>query len=288
MNIQTARTDNNLIKILRYDIIIGFKGNSPKYLLVVIFTLISCFMMKNEIETVFQGKSYETLRASVTDYLIYFSKGIPVYIPSPDSSFNIPVMWLLFHATVGLFIMDYPLKDISESRFIPLMQAGKRITWWISKCIWNIATVISIYLLTFITIFFFVALFGKVSFSPTAEICDLISEMYVDHAETKVLLAFVLFIPLCTSIAAALLQMLLSFILSRVYAFLIVMCVAVASAYFYAPFLFFNFSMMLRNTVVYPLGFKNSTAIIIDLIVAFLSIISGYCYFKRLDILKKR
>ena len=81
--------------------------------------------------------------------------------------------------------------------------------------------------------------------------------------------------------------MTLSFILSPIYSFFIVICYLIASAYYCSPALIGNFSMIIRNQLFEPNGSNNLTAIIINISLIVIIILIGLFYFRKHDILKK-
>jgi uncharacterized membrane protein len=94
-------------------------------------------------------------------------------------------------------------------------------------------------------------------------------------------------LPLLTSIALSLLQMMLSFVLSPIYGYMIAVCLLVASAYFYSPILIGNHSMLARNALFYADGLGSAGGVLASVVTGALSVAIGMLYFKRYDILKK-
>lgn len=277
--------NNRISKIIKHDLTIGMKQNTPKYILIAFFISLFCMMFFNGVTT-FQLTEQIVSKGSMMDCTIYIFKGMNVYIPSVESPFQIPIIWLLIQVMIAFFIVNYPTQDLHSYGLQILARTKNRFLWWSSKCIWNIFTVVSIYLTCFTCILLLTLFFGKLSLTPNAEISLLINEFELYNLKLSQLFVAVFVLPILTSIAISLLQMTISFILTPVYSYMIIVCIMVASAYFCSPIFIGNFSMILRNQLIYSEGSNNLTAIVMNIVVIIISITVGHLYFSRYDILK--
>lgn len=275
--------NKSFLKLLQYDLNIGFSINLPKYIISALFIAILC------------AKFYSNLSASegipngnIIDCYMYIFKGMKVYNAENGDPFMIPFDWLILQSLIGLLIIQYPTQDLHSYGTQLLIRSRSRVFWWISKCIWNFATVLMFYLLSFIIPIVFSAIFGDLSLIPNIKVNEFSS--LIDLKDVQINFTFyisIFILPILTSVAVSLFQMMLSFLINPVISFLLIVGVMAASAYCHTPFLVGNYTMILRNKAIYESGFNNTNIIIIDLLIVILSVIVGLLYFKGTDILKK-
>lgn len=275
-------------KIIKHDLTEGIRQNALKYILsFFLFSLLS-MMFFSSVISMYTPSQQSLSHGSFMDCAIYIFRGMNVYIPSPESPFMIPITWLTIQVMAAFLIVSYPTQDLHSYGVQILTRTKTRGSWWISKCVWNIFTTILFYSIGFIVIMLFALIFGKLSLFPGLELNLIINEVDLQSIGLFELVIAVFLLPVLTTIAISLFQMTLSFILTPILSYLITVCVFVSSAYFCLPVFIGNFSMLLRNQLIYPQGSSSSTAIIINISIIVISIMTGYLYFKRYDILKKR
>lgn len=265
-------------KILQHDIKIGISDNVSKYILAAAFFCFSSLMF-------YSSAINLNIKASLIDCAIYIYEGMNVYIPSAENAFKIPIIWLLLQIIIAFIILNYPTQDLHKYGIQILTRTKKKFSWWISKCFWNIVSVILFYAVGFVIIFIFSTVLGVISFAPTDQASEAINMVNLRNANNFDVIICVFILPLITSVAVSLLQMAVSFIIKPIYSYICIVSLMLASAYYFSPILIGNFSMLLRNNVVYPNGIISAVAITIDIIIIFISIFMGYCFFKKRDII---
>lgn len=271
--------NNTLIKCVRYDLRVGLAGNLLKYLLALFVFAFAAVMF-------FQSARTAGGSGSALDCLIYFYRGMQEYIPSGDSPFPVPVVWLMLQLVVSFLILSYPTQDLESYGMQFLVRTKKRGVWWASKFIWNMVSVFLFYLVGILAAFAFALLLGDGSFAFNQETSLFVSEFgsSAGYAQT---LAVVLLLPFLTSAAMAAFQMMLNFVLRPVYSYIIVTAVFLASAYYNTPFLPGNYSMLLRNEIARAGGVNTFFAVLVDAGILCASFFIGLLYFRRYDILQK-
>lgn len=279
--------NKSVLRVIKNDVLSGIFFNKFKYILVILFfACIVCSFIKTTLDFSFQATSL-TQMPSVTDIWFNIFKGMAIYIPSKEMPFQIPFIWLMTQTLLALLIVNYPTQDLFSYGTQILIHMKKRRVWWISKCIWNICTVLSFYLSAFICVLLILAIYGNISFSFNLELNNQIN--YLDISITDITSSYfaIYGLPIITSVALSLIQMTLSFILSPIYSFIITIAYSVISAYYCAPFLIGNFSMIMRNSALGLGSVEILSAVIICCIVSTVSIVTGMIHFNRLDIIKK-
>lgn len=278
--------NKSILRIIKNDVLFGISSNKFRYILVILFFLCNVFVfIKSTLDFPFH-KTFLQM-PSVTDIWFNLFKGMEIYIPSKDMPFQIPFKWLMIQTLLALLIVIYPTQDLFSYGTQILIHMKKRRIWWISKCIWNICTVISFYLIAFICVLLISAIYGNISFNFNLDLNNEIN--YLDINITNIVLSYfsIYGLPIITSIALSLLQMMLSFILSPIYSFIITIAYSVISAYYCSPLLIGNFSMIMRNSALGLGSVHIMSAVIICCIVSISSIVIGMIYTIRLDIIKK-
>ncbi len=278
--------NKSVLRIIKNDVLSGISSNKFKYIFVILFFVCIVFSFtKATLDFSFQ----ETLTQSpsVTDTWFNIYKGMVVYIPSKEMPFQIPFIWLMIQTLLAFLIVNYPTQDLFLYGTQILIHMKKRSLWWISKCIWNMCTVLSFYLIAFICVLLISAIYGNVSFNFNLDLNNEVN--YLDINITDIISSYfaIYGLPIITSIALSLMQMILSFILSPIYSFIITIAYSVISAYYCAPFLIGNFSMIMRNSALGLGSIDILSAVIICCIVSTASIVTGMIYINRLDIIKK-
>ncbi len=273
-------------KLIRHDLSQGVLRCWWKYVFVIFIFAVPCGVLflctKNGIR-----EGIVTSQASVTDYLIYILKGIRVYIPTPDTKFEVPILWLIVYVYLAFVAGSYPIDDLALSGQQILLRTQKRVQWWLGKCLWIVLNAIIFFAIGYAVIICFASVGGNLSLKPSNDIVRVYCEMDVSGVNTGSLLAAVTVLPLITAIALSLLQTTLAIILKPIYAFLLIACVMVASAYFFTWVLPGNHIMLLRNALMMDGGIPTPFSLAYMTVLALASIIVGCVVFRRYDILNK-
>jgi hypothetical protein len=157
--------------------------------------------------------------------------------------------------------------------------------WWLSKCVWVIATVLAFYGIGAVVAGGFSVLSGDFFSSPNEQSVLLISGLDISDLDSSTLLT-VLMIPPLVSIALSLAQVSLSFIVGSLVSIIALLCYAITSVYYFTPVLIADYSMLLRNALFYPEGTQTMVAVTVSVIVAIVAILAGIFRITRIDIIR--
>lgn len=274
-----------LTKQIRHDLTVGLLHAWPKFLPVLLIFLIPAFQMGGMIRS---AAAMGHLSGVFTwgDMALYAFRGMNVYIPSPGTSFEIPVVWLLINLYLAYIIGNYPIKDIHGYGQQILLRSRKRGQWWVGKCVWNILSVVVYYGLGWLTLAAATLLTGgRLSLQVTPELLGPI--LQIQQAPTARLILSAALLPVAYSVSLSCLQMMVMMMLKPIGGYVAATCVTAASAYFYTPFLIGNGSMLLRSDLVMENGISLTVSLVSCLAVGLFSLLTGYFYFRRSDILDK-
>lgn len=276
-----------LAKVIKHDIHYGIAANKLRYMLVIISFGVMNLNFHSTVNRL-KGGSLNGQSASALNAWIHNLEGMGIFEPRPGMPFAIPMDWFVLQCLLALLILSYPTQDLYGYGSQLLIRISRRSTWWLSKCVWNLFTVINFYLLGVVTTCLCALISNGVLLEYNLQISLSVSGVDLSSHSLWEILLLTLFLPFFTSLALSFVQMTLSIILSPIYGYFIIVCNALISAYCYSPLLIANYSMVLRHESIVPNGFDTCMALIVDCGVVLLSIFIGLIYFMHCDILKAK
>lgn len=240
-----------------------------------------------------------TSAVSLGDYLCYLFGGTsdgnrPIEffdqqnIVNSMFEFSFPSVWCLIYLVLLLITLQYPYEDLMGFGKHIILLSNKIHYWWMSKFIWIAATTVTYFAIS-------IAFFSATALLLGAE-CNLHIGTYypyfrftaVDFLKDppwNIVPTLSMVIPVGIGLCA--IQLALSLITTRLWGYLIGSAFLLGSAYMQHELLFPNASMFARSLEVVT----NGQVVTIELIViawfTFTSILAGYLYLKRADILNK-
>lgn len=274
------------IRFILHDTYQGMRYNSVKFFLAVLIGLIGAVMylkMYKLINNNFDG-------ATFLQCLAYTYKG-GKYIPPEmlKDAYTLPALWLCIQIVVGYLVGYYPVDDLHTYGQQILIRSRKRTTWWLSKCIWNMLTVVLTYIIIDATMFI-VCFAAKVDITGGISESDLMGqvfEMFMYTGTTRNVIIFVVVMPVIVSIAVSQLQMMLGIICSPMIGFIVVEAWALLATFSVSGLCIHNYGALSHTIICCPSNIKYSTGCVVCLGVALASVIAGGIYFNRSNILAK-
>lgn len=254
-----------------------------RYLLTIpifIIPCIQCSMLLNSSD----------ITASWFDYIIYCFAGLPsVETLVRNKDFKLPIFWLLQIVICLYLSLDYILYDLSNSGSQVIIRGGSRTQWFISKCLWNLSSIIIYFMIAWLTVFLSAICAGaKITLHYTDAIlyfsCNTLpAESAGASSLCNELTAFAL--PLATYAALNMLQMTLSVFLKPVIAFLICVSLPIIALFWNSSLVLGNGAILLRNDMFTPNGNNTISMVMVSLFTILMCILLGCFQFKKYDIL---
>lgn len=269
----------NLVGAFRHDLAAGILGQKFKFIPVALFCFFVC--------TAFCRESIELtgITPSFLEYCLYLFKGMEPYDPESNEPFRVPYIWLFFHLYMAYLIGNYPQRDLSGVGAQILMRLQSRKIWWVSKCLWNLTSVLIYYFLIFSVVFLFSLCSGSLSVTTNAEIQNMLTGVNAAAFSRRSLICYVFLLPILTSMAVSMFQMVLSFLIRPVFSFVCIVMLYIISAYYFW-FPYGNYTMLLRSAPVLGTdGYAFSEALIAGAVLLVLSVGVGAVYFSHYPIL---
>lgn len=268
--------------LVRHDLIYGIGHEWKKLVLLIVITVFGCLGLSIQVT-----QRDLPMLPTFMDEVLYLFGGMAPYIPNSDMPFKIPATWLILHIYLAFFVGSYPVEDLNHYGKNILLRCQKRSSWWMSKYVWCMVSVLVYYAVCYVAIFGFTLFTGIISMSPTYEIQEQANELYLQGIPLGEVAFAAIVLPILTSLALSMIQMVLYLWVSPVLSYVVVVSYLVLSAYFTTPFLIGNYSMIFRNKMLLNAGTSSVVCVIVDSVLIVLAIIVGNQRFKRYDILSK-
>lgn len=276
-------------RLCKYDLKNGMLREGLKYLISLVLFLGFC------IGFVCTKGSNLTTR-TFGDFLFYITAGMEEYVPMPGNVFMFPALWMLLMLVPLYITLYYPFKDLTEYGKNVLVNSKSRSAWWLSKCVWAVASVFLYFLLLWGVIVLFClcgggilslgvskSLIYKLIPMPAENIYALSGEGLVSG---KLILQMFL-MPVLIVSAFSILQMTASLWIKPFFSFCISAGALVLSAYYLHPAFLGNYAMSQRNSILIQNGVRLEIGIMFSAVLLLISCVVGLCAFRRYDILNK-
>jgi hypothetical protein len=272
------------IKLLCFDIKNSLLQEYKKLLLVpVIFTAFCLNLYLRHVKPGMAGA------ATLGDFLLYIFGGMKEYAPSRTEPFEFPALWISMFLFLLFITLRYPYDDLMGYGQNVLVRTRSRLRWWLSKCVWNVFSVLLFFVLGWAAVFLFCRITGM---PLSLEISKYMYEtVFRLDAETalypQLITAALLWMPLLTMLSLSLTQMTLSLFVKPIYSFAVLASVLLSSAYYLKPFMLANYAMAIRNDAVTAGGVRILTGAALLPILGATCVLLGCLIFRRYDIINK-
>ncbi len=274
-------------KLLWYDLKNGFRSTWRRYgaalALFCIMFLSFCMVM-----TGYNVKANLEVEIPINmgNALMYAFGGMAEFIPDGSNQFEFPVFWMLTYLLLAYITLYYPFDDLDESGQNILIRSRGRGMWWLSKCVWNLLSVLAFFLLAW-AVFALGCLLagGSLSMELNPEVIALVG-VQPDYEVPATLIPQTLLLPLLVMMGLNLLQMTLSLFIKPFYSFMVIAAILLLSAYYLSPFCIGNYAMPLRSHLLLSNGVGLNTGMLISVILIAVSVMVGGLVFRKRDILK--
>ena len=271
------------IKLLWFDIRRGLLGKPLLFTIPIIVSLIACFNLANRVAAL---KGY--FKEGFADFIIYIYGGMDIYTPDLGNPFRFLVRWSIVFLSIAFITLNYPYKDMHTYGQQILIRTKGRTEWWLSKCSWNIISVLIYHGLIFLTVISF-CIFAKSNITGTInkKLLYTVFQTAAYHMTpgTAVWTFTMPLTPVFVSVGINLMQMAVTLFIKPVFGFIVTVFLMITSAYFTLPCFVGNYAMPMRYDVVITDGVSAVTGILISSILAATAVVIGIIRFNRYDIL---
>lgn len=273
------------LKLTKYDIKMGYIENLIKIIAFICIGLVISIIGMNTINKYVLEQNITT---TLGDY-ICFVVGGPKHLFGGDlTEYIIPVLWLIIQVMIAYISGYYMVKDLHSYGQQILIRSNYRNKWWVSKCVWNIVTITSMYVILY-GIIAIVAFLGgaKMTMRLTPDVvmqlCN-INMLSGTHSEEMIIL---LLMPLIVSITISMMQITIAIIVSPIVGFVVSQSIVFLSTIFEYKWLISNYAMLSHNKISCGSKIVYRQGILICIGIYICSWIIGLIYFRRCNILSK-
>ncbi|MCI8669017.1 MAG: hypothetical protein HFI34_05790 [Lachnospiraceae bacterium] len=281
------------IKMVWFDIRRGILRNPILFVVPVIVAFIACCDLNNRIVAqnewiAYESNSCETqIKGGFADYMMYIYGGMDKYVPESGNYFIFPIRWMVVFLMISFITLSYPYKDMQGFGRQILIRTRGRTIWWLSKCIWNIFSVLIYHSVIFgIAALFGIAvgsgITGKINKDLQYEVFQIAGDSLLSDDMSWPFV--IILLPVLISLSINLLQMTLSLFIKPIFSFLIAAFLMISSAYFTSPYLIGNYAMSMRYDMVIEDGVSVTAGLVVAFVLMILSVGTGMIRFRRYDI----
>lgn len=270
--------------ILKYDITQGIFAKWFLYIPVIIVTLMSVITTHNDF-MIYNTFNAEKMPPSLFDYLIVLNKGELPYFANNNESFELPAIWMFNNIYILFISSNYPIKQIKGIGRTVLMKTKSRFIWWKSKYLYTILSVMTAYIVQYVTILvYFEFNNSEKLYEPTIITLNQIYDIPKIDYVLKDLILYLIIIPTIVITTVALIQLIIMLVTPKYNYFIVILYFGI-SAYYFSPYLLGNATMFLRSNLVLKQGTDGIYIIICCLIINIMVYILGHTLFKNKNIL---
>lgn len=198
------------------------------------------------------------------------------------AQFELPIIWMILQIFLAYIIGGYPLYDLQTYGINLMVRTKSRSKWWIGKVLWIMELVGVVYLLGVLMIAVVTLLSGGSVLLVRPEAAGVLKGDYsVFNGMGLALIGFIL--PMLSSIAISMIQLLLIFLCNHFAAYAVVFLFIILSVFYSGPIWIYENGMSIRsNAFVYDGSFVNRIIGLVVVIVV--TSVAGCFVMKRRDI----
>jgi len=253
-----------LAYLARYDLSMGFSFNRARLVvaLACIGVLAAMFLAAHDAAARYveaMGVQNASGGFGFADVLAYFFAGSDYYRIDDKLPFELPIGWLIQQILVAVLVGNYIVRDLDGQALQVLVRVGGRRMWWLSKCLWVVATVLAFYAMEAVVALAAAAVFGGAAGGMGDGVAIKVLGFSLSAFDARQL-ATSLLLPIALSLALSLAQVALSLVTGPFVSFLAVVSFVAVSVYFGFPLLIGDCSMMARSAIVQPGGVDAAAA----------------------------
>lgn len=279
-------------KLVWNDLIKG-TFQSKRILYLILIAVLQCMLVQIELNNyVYYAESsgIHGYTYQFADILFGVFGGCESFLKIKSGVF--PYAWFALMICSLFLTFDYLNQDITQYGMQILIRTKQRTTWWLSKCVWNILSVVFCYgCILVITLFFCMITNTPIAFSGDLSLQHQISIAnicYTAHTELSLSIYDLMLSFLCPLLllqALSLLQMTLSIVIKPIYSFGLMMGILIFAVISDWSMSFARTGMIRYSSLFFSDGYSIKAGALLCLGLSLLSVIAGCFMFKHYDIL---
>lgn len=282
----------NVCKLLFCDIREGILSNK-RYGIAPLLALFQCMYVHFQLQAYMEYYQMSD-RPTIFELLVMIFSGCDPIAKNPnqDTQIAIPYLWMAIFVFAVFVTFDYMHKDLTQFGIQILTRTGKRLRWWLAKCIWCLMAGLWFFVLFMLTVMAFCLINGYSLHIPqNTELLNMVSNrsiVYIFHGVSQLSgwqCVYFLAAPAVVLCTLNMLQMLLCLICKPMHGYLIVVGMLSISLLADSPVAFPRCAMIPMNIWFYQDSFSPFAGLAVCLLLILACMILGALYFRRYDIL---
>lgn len=267
-------------RIIIQDIREGFRRNSGKYVLYIVFI----FFLTLGKYFVFCNVYHREQVSGVGILCVSILSGLEEYIPNFSRPISIPTSWIVLTAFLPFLQGDYIKNDMQGMGIQKVLLSGRE-RWWVGKCAYILFTVL-LYMGILYGIPILICALGSGQTLDAGKDILIYTYGFSDlYANSGDFWGYFLVLPFLCCLAIAIWTNVLGMIWNPSKAFMVVVIYLVAGIFYLHPAFIGNQLMLLRGTYFNPDGVQLSVGIWIDCLLILTGMITGLCYMEKKNLI---
>lgn len=271
-------------EMLKHDLKLGIAKYIWVY--VVLGTLVfwgSTFFFQMQQQRVDYGELKNTV--SGFSMLLFILQGNERYVPNPENTFQLSMLWLLPLILTGYVIYAYPVHDLRVYGYNYMIRTRSRAKWWFAKFGWLLFHILLCTVVMVLAAGVCAWSKGEAMFAmPEQELLDTLELPGLYDMDMPYILA-IFALMFITLLAMSMMQMFFSFVFSPITAYIGLIVIYVASVYCTVWLLPGNYLMLLRMQILSGDGINQWMGFPFMAVLFIAVLFGGNHYMKRYDIL---
>lgn len=276
----------NAYKMLRYNVKEGI-FRCKRYWILIVVTLLQCMLA--EIQMGYRIDPTANLEYGFFELFLLVFEGAAPYARTGIPT--IPYGWLALFAAALFPAFDYMYHDLMQFGVQILTRTERKISWWVSKCLWCLLSALAAYLLILasVLVFCFVERIPlTLQTNPAVLRAFTVTPYYQSNGLTALSIRqtiSVILCPLLALMALQLMQMTLSLWCKPLYSFLLTIGLCMLSMAADFTWLFSRMGMVLYHDCFFLDGYSMQMGTVACIAVILLCVAGGGIFFQFYDIL---
>lgn len=274
-------------KLLWRDLKNGYYQARYKMMLFACLLIASVLLYGNTLDKGFLEGSYLS-NASLGDLIQYIFLGPHITPSNLNGIFRLPTVWLGFHMIIAYLVGDYISDDLTGFGLTFLIFSKRRFFWWVSKFVWVLCFVTSLYLLTYVILLIGSFLYG---FSITLSITPTISTLlFLNDYSTATVTEFItiyFLLPLFTSYVISVIQIVMVLLVKPILTYVAIISMFIISIYVTSPILITNCAIPARNAMYIDNGINTKFSFFFLAVLLFIFFFIGALVLEHRDFLER-
>lgn len=218
------------------------------------------------------------------DYALNAYAGIRT--PVPGAVIAVPMAWLLPQLLLCLIVASSPFRSVSSQGLQVLLRAGSRLSWWTAMWGWTLLGVLGFYLGAVLVWCVFGLFTGGLCGVPQDFLELALNGLNVAGLSPgQVQLALLACV--ATSLALAMVQIVLSVLIHPLAAFVAAVAYYIVSTLVTTKWLVGDHAMVARNKLFDEHGTSSATMLLVAASIAVVALVIGFLAFRRRSILPR-